>query len=101
MLTEKDVLARLAEAGFKIPRSRFENWRERGLLSGLMEARPDLGQGEAACRPHDERHTQFGFKPLQVRTHHRFGYPERLRRTRERSCIDDRHKADETIEVDH
>jgi hypothetical protein len=44
VLTEKDVLARLAEAGFKIPRSRFENWRERGLLPPA-ETRPGRGRG--------------------------------------------------------
>jgi hypothetical protein len=44
VLTEKDVLARLAEAGFKIPRSRFENWRERGLLP-RAERRPGRGRG--------------------------------------------------------
>ena len=44
MLTEKEVLDRLAEAGFKIPRSRFENWRESGLLPPA-ETRPGRGRG--------------------------------------------------------
>ena len=44
MLTEKEVLGRLAEAGVKIPRSRFENWRERGLLP-LAETQPGRGRG--------------------------------------------------------
>jgi hypothetical protein len=44
VLTEKEVLDRLAEAGFKIPPSRFENWRERGLLPPA-ETRPGRGRG--------------------------------------------------------
>jgi hypothetical protein len=44
VLTEKEVLDRLAEAGLKIPRSRFENWRERGLLPPAV-TRPGLGRG--------------------------------------------------------
>jgi hypothetical protein len=44
VLTEKEVLGRLAEAGFKIPPSRFENWRERGLLPPA-ETRPGRGRG--------------------------------------------------------
>ena len=44
MLTEQEVLEGSAKAGFTIPRSRFENWRERGLIvpSGT---RRGLGQG--------------------------------------------------------
>ncbi len=44
MLTEREVLERLARAGFEIPRSRFENWREKGLLPPT-ETRPGLGKG--------------------------------------------------------
>jgi hypothetical protein len=44
VLTGKEVLDRLAEAGFKIPPSRFENWRERGLLPPV-ETRPGRGRG--------------------------------------------------------
>jgi hypothetical protein len=32
VLSEQEVLADLAKAGFTVPRSRFENWRERGLV---------------------------------------------------------------------
>jgi hypothetical protein len=44
VLTGKEVLDRLAEAGFKIPPSRFENWRERGLLPPA-DTRPGRGRG--------------------------------------------------------
>ena len=44
MLTEKQVLSRLADEGFKIPPSRFENWRERGLLLPT-DTRPGRGRG--------------------------------------------------------
>jgi hypothetical protein len=44
VLTEEEVLGRLTEEGFKIPRSRFENWRERGLLT-RAESRPGRGRG--------------------------------------------------------
>ncbi len=44
MLSETEVLKRVAKAGFEIPRTRFENWRERGLL-GLMEKRRGRGPG--------------------------------------------------------
>ena len=44
MLTETEVLSQLADAGFEIPRSRFETWRERGLLP-KGAARPGRGGG--------------------------------------------------------
>jgi hypothetical protein len=44
VLTGKEVLDRLAEEGFKIPPSRFENWRERGLLPPA-DTRPGRGRG--------------------------------------------------------
>ena len=49
MLTEKEVLARLAEEGFKIPPSRFEHWRERGLLTpAKTRTGRGMGLGRAA-----------------------------------------------------
>ena len=45
MLTEQEVLDGLAAAGFPAPRSRFENWRERGLIVPFG-VRPGLGQGK-------------------------------------------------------
>jgi hypothetical protein len=45
VLTEKEVLDRLAEAGFGIPRTRFENWREHGLVVPCGP-RKGLGQGK-------------------------------------------------------
>jgi hypothetical protein len=49
MLTEKEVLARLAAAGFEIPPSRFAHWREKGLLP-RTEPRPGMGRGRAAIQ---------------------------------------------------
>ncbi len=46
MLSEQEVLAGLAKAGFQIPRSRFENWRERGLVVP-RGTRQGLGRGKA------------------------------------------------------
>lgn len=49
MLTEAEVLDRLAEAGVKIPPTRFENWRERGLLPPAEQRRGrGRGLGRAA-----------------------------------------------------
>jgi hypothetical protein len=48
VLTEKEVLERLAEQRFKIPRTRFENWRERGLL---VPVGPRSGRGRGPGRP--------------------------------------------------
>ncbi len=45
MLSEQEVLAGLAKAGFQIPRSRFENWRERGLVVP-RGTRQGLGRGK-------------------------------------------------------
>lgn len=45
MLSERDVLESLAAAGFPIPRTRFENWRERGLLPA-REPRPGVGRAK-------------------------------------------------------
>jgi hypothetical protein len=44
VLTEKQVLTGLAAAGFPIPRTRFENWRERGLVVPAS-GRRGLGRG--------------------------------------------------------
>ena len=45
MLSEQEVLAGLAKAGFSMPRSRFENWRERGLVV-TCGTREGLGRGK-------------------------------------------------------
>ena len=45
MLSEQDVLAGLAKAGFPMPRTRFENWRERGLVVPCG-TRQGLGRGK-------------------------------------------------------
>jgi hypothetical protein len=45
VLTEQEVLEGLAKAGFTIPRSRFENWRERGLVAPCG-TRKGLGRGK-------------------------------------------------------
>jgi hypothetical protein len=44
VLTEQQVLTRLAAAGFPIPTTRFENWRERGLIAPAS-GRRGLGRG--------------------------------------------------------
>jgi hypothetical protein len=45
VLTEQEVLNGLAAAGFPTPRTRFENWRERGLVLPCG-TRKGLGQGK-------------------------------------------------------
>lgn len=45
MLTEQEVLDGLAAAGFPTPRTRFENWRERGLVLPCG-TRKGLGPGK-------------------------------------------------------
>lgn len=45
MLIEQEVLEGLEKAGFTIPRSRFENWRERGLIVPIG-TRKGLGQAK-------------------------------------------------------
>jgi hypothetical protein len=44
MLSEREVLERVAAAAFEIPRTRFENWRERALIPPT-ERRRGLGRG--------------------------------------------------------
>jgi hypothetical protein len=44
VLTEQEVLDGLAAAGFPTPRTRFENWRERGLIVP-SRSRQGLGRG--------------------------------------------------------
>jgi hypothetical protein len=50
VLTEKEVLDRLAEAGVPMPSTRFENWREHGLVVPCG-SRKGLGQAKGR-RPH-------------------------------------------------
>jgi hypothetical protein len=45
VLTEREVLNQLAEAGVPMPRTRFENWREHGLVVPCGP-RKGLGQGK-------------------------------------------------------
>jgi hypothetical protein len=45
MLSETEVLKRVAAAGFEIRRTRFENWRERGLLGHLEQRQGRSGRG--------------------------------------------------------
>jgi hypothetical protein len=47
VLTEKEVLDRLAEAAVPMPRTRFENWREHGLV---VPCGPRKGLGQAKGR---------------------------------------------------
>jgi len=45
VLSENEVLERVAKAGFEVPSSRFENWRERGLVVPCG-TRKGLGRGK-------------------------------------------------------